>query len=75
MGKTEDEVRSIAERILGFDEVEDKVQQGVGQLTTFKQLGFSGKDTDRQPDGWYLPENSNDIAIVLDTMAENKKYN
>ena len=73
MGKTEDEVRSIAERILGFDEVEDKVQQGVGQLTTFKQLGFSGKDTDRQPDGWYLPENSNDIAIVLDTMAENKK--
>lgn len=47
MGKTEDEVRSIAERILGFDEVEDKVQQGVGQLTTFKQLGFSGKDTDR----------------------------
>lgn len=73
MGKTEDEVRSMAERILGFDEAEDKVQQGVGQLTTFKQLDFSGKDTDRKPDGWYLPENSNDIAIVLDTMAENKK--
>ena len=30
MGKTEDEVRSEAEIILGFNEVEDGVQQGVG---------------------------------------------
>lgn len=71
MGKTEDEVRDIAKTILGFDKIENGVQQGVGQLTTFKQLGFEGiKD---KPDGWYLPNNTNEVAIVLDTMAENKK--
>ena len=73
MGKTEDEVRSMAEKILGFDKVEDGIQQGVGQLTTFKQLGFYGEDTDKKPDGWYLPENPNKVAIVLDTMSETKK--
>ena len=71
MGKTEDEVRSEAEIILGFNEVEDGVQQGVGQLTTFKQLGFIGEN--ERPDGWYLPNNVNEVAIILDTMAENKK--
>ena len=71
MGKTEDEVRSEAEIILGFNEVEDVVQQGVGQLTTFKQLGFIGEN--ERPDGWYLPNNVNEVAIILDTMAENKK--
>ena len=51
--KTEDEVRDMAKIILGFDEVEeveDKVQQGTGQLTKFNTLGFKG--VKKAPDGW-----------------------
>lgn len=40
MNKTEDQVRSIAEKILGFNIVEAGVNQGVGQITTFNQLGL-----------------------------------
>ena len=48
---TEDEVRDLAGKILKFENT-DKVQSGVGQLTSFNQLGFNGiKD---RPDGWYL---------------------
>ena len=32
---TEDEVRDSAKTILGFDNVEDGVLQGTGQITTF----------------------------------------
>ena len=66
--KTEDEVRDMAKIILGFDEVEDKVQQGTGQLTKFNTLGFKG--VKKAPDGWYLPENLNEVAIVLETKGE-----
>ena len=67
MNKTEDQVRSIAEKILGFNIVEAGVNQGVGQITTFNQLGFNGVSD--KPDGWYLPENQTLPAIILETKS------
>ena len=59
---TEDEVRDLAGKILKFENT-DKVQSGVGQLTSFNQLGFNGvKD---RPDGWYLPKNIEEPAIIF----------
>lgn len=68
MGKhlTEDAVRDQARDILGFED-KNGVKSGVGQLTTFNQLGFSGVSD--KPDGWYLPNNHADVAIVLETKA------
>ena len=63
---TEDEVRDLARGILGFED-KDGVRSGVGQLTTFNQLGFSGVAD--KPDGWYLPNNRADVAMVLETKA------
>ncbi|EJQ88386.1 hypothetical protein IGW_05065 [Bacillus cereus ISP3191] len=63
---TEDAVRDMARDILGF--VDSSVaRSGVGQLTTFNQLGFLGVAD--KPDGWYLPNNKNDVAVVLETKA------
>lgn len=70
MALTEDQVRDSAKTILGFDAVEDGVQQGTGQITTFNQLGFKGVSD--KPDGWYLPDNKQDVAIILETKAEDK---
>ena len=61
---TEDAVRDKARDILGFRN-KDSVRSGVGQLTTFNQLGFAGIAD--KPDGWYLPDNHADTAIVLET--------
>lgn len=79
---TEDEVRNSAGGVLGFTifgsngemiNVEnDKEVSGVGQLTTFIQLGkklkiaeFKGiKD---KPDGWYFPTDFGKPAIILET--------
>ena len=66
--RTEDQVRDEAKIILGFDDSEDKVQQGTGQITTFNQLGFPGKND--KPDGWYLPKETNEVAIILETKSE-----
>lgn len=67
---TEDEVRDLAGRILKFENT-DKAQSGVGQLTSFNQLGFNGiKD---RPDGWYLPKNIEEPAIILETKNSNQK--
>ena len=67
---TADEVRDLAGRILKFENT-DKVQSGVGQLTSFNQLGFNGiKD---RPDGWYLPKNIEEPAIILETKNPNQK--
>ena len=63
---TEDAVRDKARDILGFKD-KDGVRSGVGQLTTFNQLGFSGVID--KPDGWYLPDNYADVAIVLEAKA------
>ena len=64
---TEDQVRDKARDILGLTD-KDGVQVGVGQTTTFNQLGFSGVLD--KPDGWYLPENTMETAVVLETKAE-----
>ena len=66
--RTEDEVRDSAKLILGFDKIEPKVKQGTGQITTFNQLGF--KRINDKPDGWYLPDDHNSPAIILETKSE-----
>ena len=58
---TEDEVRDSCKLSLGFDKPEPSVKQGTGQLTTFNKLGIKGDNN--KPDGWYLPNNKNDVAI------------
>ena len=63
---TEDAVRDKARDILGFKD-KDGVRSGVGQLTTFNQLGFAGVAD--KPDGWYLPDNHAETALVLETKA------
>lgn len=50
---TEDQVRDSAGQILELRS-DNGVVSGVGQLTTFNQLGFKGKN--KKPDGWYLPK-------------------
>lgn len=71
--KTEDQVRDESKLILGFDEIEKDIKQGTGQITTFNQLGFKGIID--KPDGWYLPKNINDIAIILETKSEKEDIN
>lgn len=62
---TEDEVRDADKIALGFNEKEQGVQQGTGQITTFNQLGIKGVSD--KPDGWYIPDNKNAVAILLET--------
>lgn len=65
--KSEDEVRDEAKKVLGFDDGQINVKQGIGQITTFNQLGFVGiKD---KPDGWYLPEDLYKVAIILEIKS------
>ena len=66
--QTEDEIRDQAKIILGFNEIEPNIKQGTGQITTFNQLGFKGV-CDR-PDGWYLPDDHDSAAIILETKAK-----
>ena len=66
--RTEDQIRDEAKIILGFDEIENGVQQGTGQITTFNQLGFKGVVD--KPDGWYLPDDAGQPAIILETKSE-----
>ena len=63
---TEDAVRDLARDTLGLAD-SDIARAGVGQLTTFNQLGFPGVAD--KPDGWYLPKNRNEVAVVLETKA------
>ena len=65
---TEDEVRDKAKGILGFEDTET-AKSGVGQLTTFNQLGFKGVND--KPDGWYLPYETHFPAIILETKNSN----
>lgn len=76
---TEDEIRDSAKIILGFDDCEKRTRQGTGQITTFKELGFTCKMNNHKPDGWYFPNDTNEVAIVLETKSEkedlaNKKW-
>lgn len=59
-----------AKQILGFDNPELNVQKGTGQIYTFKQLGFDCKKNNHKPDGWYLPKNVNNVAIILETKSK-----
>ena len=68
---TEDEVREAAGKILGFNKIKN-VKCGVGQITTFNQLGIKGKGKDKKPDGWYLPKDKGAIAIILETKNSNE---
>lgn len=82
--RTEDEVRNEAGIILGFTnnkgvniETDDYIA-GVGQLTTFIELGKRLNTTDfagvsDKPDGWFLPYNPNGVAIVLETKSEKEE--
>ena len=68
MIRTEDEIRDSAKKILGFDEKEPNIKQGTGQITTFNQLGFKGISD--KPDGWYLPSDTQDVALILEAKSE-----
>lgn len=72
MKKTEDAVRDEARILLNFYQDKDS-QCGVGQLTTFNQLGFKGFSD--KPDGWYLPNNTSDVAIILETKNSDVDIN
>jgi len=63
---TEDQVRDMASKILRFENSKN-VKSGVGQLTTFNKLGFKG--IMNKPNGWYLPDNKELVAIILETKA------
>jgi len=79
--RTEDEVRNEAGIMLGFTnnyganvETSDYIA-GVGQLTTFIEIGKRLNTTDfagisDKPDGWYMPYNQNSVAVVLETKSE-----
>jgi type I restriction enzyme M protein len=68
---TEDRVRESAGKILGFKDTETAIS-GVGQITSFNQLGFIGvKD---RPDGWYLPNESTFPAIILEAKSEKTTF-
>lgn len=67
---TEDEVRAYAGKVLGFEGVDQRIAKaGVGQITTFNSLGFSGEGSLLKPDGWYLPYDRGRVALVLETKA------
>lgn len=79
--RTEDQVRNEAGITLGFIDASgnnvdtSEILSGVGQLTTFIQLGARLGTTDfagvsDKPDGWYLPYNQNSVAVVLETKSE-----
>jgi len=64
---TEDVVRDNAKIALGFNDTDEKaLEQGTGQITSFKQLGI---DNPKKPDGWYIPKNKNDVAIILEAKS------
>ncbi len=65
---TEDQVRDKAKVILSLEDTET-ARAGVGQITTFNQLGFKGFLD--KPDGWYLPNEKSFPALILEVKAEN----
>lgn len=71
MGMTEDGVRARAGVILGLNDVDTReARSGVGQVTTMRQLGFTGEGSANKPDGWYLPTDTGSVALMLETKAE-----
>ncbi len=73
MYKTEDEVRDIAKKELGFDDIsKTNVNFGFGQITTFNQLDIKFKGILDKPDGWYLPENPSEVALIFELKSSDK---
>lgn len=68
---TEDQVRDRARIILGLENTETACA-GVGQLTTFNQLGFKGINF--KPDGWYLPNEKSFPALILEAKAQSHSF-
>lgn len=66
---TEDQVRDKARQILALEDTET-AQSGVGQLTSFKKLGFVCTGANNRPDGWYLPHQTIFPAIILEVKNE-----
>lgn len=62
-------MRDYSKNKLGLDTIIDNVVAGTSQLTTFNQLGFSGICD--KPDGWYLPNNYDDTAIIIECKNSN----
>ena len=74
--KTEDEVRDEARILLNLTNKEDKIKSGVGQLTSFSSLdNYYFKGISKRPDGWYLPDDREKTAIILETKASNELLN
>lgn len=72
----EDAVRDRARETLGlgsFDDTPDRADSDTGQITTFNQLGFKGVSD--KPDGWYLPHNKANPALILETKSSDKDLN
>lgn len=69
---TEDQVRKQADRILDMEH-RPNTTSGTGQITSFKQLGFKGFKG--APDGWYLPDNTNDVAVVFEFKSTSHTLN
>ena len=70
---TEDQVRELANKTLGFKDSVGVVA-GVGQLTTFNELGkrlgiLEWKSIKDKPDGWYLPKTFAKPALILETKS------
>lgn len=68
---TEDQVRDKARVILRFADTEN-AQSDIGQLRTFNQLGFPGILD--KPDGWYLPNETSQPAIILETKNSSTRF-
>lgn len=66
---SEDQIRDKARDILGLRDSAD-ADSGVGQLTSFGQLGFKGEGAACRPDGWWLPKDTTVPALVLEVKAE-----
>ena len=66
----EDSVRNRALLTLGFLDEEEGVKQGTGQITTFNALGIKGFND--KPDGWYLPDNKTQPAIIYESKNSEK---
>ena len=70
---SEDIIRDEARKILGFYDSSD-AKSGTGQLTTFNQLDSNYfKGISYKPDGWYLPNDRSQTAIILETKAGDKE--
>lgn len=71
--KSEDIARDELRDVLGLSNP-PTIISGTGQQTSFKYLGFTDKvNTSLKPDGWYLPEDKNSVAIICETKNSDGK--